>query len=133
MSIKNYQPRHRSGASGRAFNGKKQMDGLYRGNEDWRKYRDRFLEANSRCYSCGTASTVVDHVTPHLGDVALFERLDNHIPLCERCHNTVTAKFDRRYVRGEPVAKKLKWLSDNRLAKSLTFRVKVLPSYRTRE
>ena len=130
MSIKNYQPRHRSGAVGRSFNGKKGMDDLYRGTEDWKKYRDRFLGVNGRCYACGATATVVDHVTPHLGDVVLFEKLDNHIPLCATCHNTVTAKFDRRYVRGAPVDKKLRWLADSRIARSLTFRVKVLPRYR---
>lgn len=100
--------------------------------DDWRNYRARFLEANGRCYACGATATVVDHVVPHMGDVALFEKTDNHIPLCERCHNTITAKFDRRFIKGTEPTAKLQWLADSRKRLDLTFRVKVLPGYRAR-
>lgn len=133
MSTKNYRPRHKSGASvGRSFNGRKAIDDLYMATDDWRNYRARFLAENGRCYACGARATVVDHVTPHLGDVALFEKLDNHIPLCDTCHGRVTVFFDRKYRKGTVPEKKLQWLSDSRKKLDLTFRVKVLPSYRAR-
>lgn len=81
----------------------------------WEKYRRRFLEVNNECYSCGRPATVVDHLIPHQGDEVLFKKLDNHIPLCEICHNTVTTKFDRNYRPGNPVTEKIKWLSRNRM------------------
>ena len=93
----------------------------------WTRYRERYLRVNDKCYACGEKSEVVDHVTPHHGDIVLFEKNDNHIPLCEVCHNRVTALFDRRHRSGDLGLPKLKWLSDQRTARGLTFKVKVLP------
>ena len=38
-----------------------------------------------------TRATVVDHITPHRGDWALFIDPSNHQSLCARCHNRKTA------------------------------------------
>lgn len=49
------------------------------------------------CRACAkrgirTRSTVVDHVTPHCGDWALFIDPANHQSLCKSCHDRKTAK-----------------------------------------
>jgi 5-methylcytosine-specific restriction endonuclease McrA len=97
----------------------------------WERYRIRFLRVNPECYACAKKSVVVDHLVPHQGDERLFKKLDNHIPLCISCHNTVTAKFDRNYVAGSPITEKIKWLNQNRMPGDggNPRRVKVLSSY----
>lgn len=122
---KQYRPA--SHKPSRKFNGRKEIDNLY--DRAWEKYRAIFLSTNPRCYSCGEASTVVDHLVPHKGDENLFRQLDNHLPLCKRCHDVITGLFDRRFRPGNAITEKLKWLSANRLAKNLSFKVKVLPRY----
>lgn len=88
---------------------------LYRGNSSWRNYCARFLAVNRRCYACGKPATVVDHLVPHKGDEKLFQQLNNHIPLCERDHNYVSAKFDARYVVGHSIQNKVNWLNSRRV------------------
>lgn len=126
MAQRNFKPKHAS-STGRSFSHRKAWLLLY--DVTWEKYRLKFLSVNSKCYSCGDTATVVDHLEPHQGDKAVFEKLDNHIPLCKRCHDTVTAKFDRHWSRGKSITPKISWFSSNRLIKGLTFRIKVMPSY----
>ncbi len=128
MGQRNFSPKHRS-AGGRKFNGRKHIDALYDGV--WEAYRKRFLAINKECYACGRPATVVDHLKPHQGDVVLFKKTDNHIPLCITCHNTVTAKFDMRYREGGSIAPKIEWLNRNRFPGPdwEPKKVKVLPNY----
>lgn len=61
----------------------------------WRKARLLHLARNPLCVACQTeekltAATVVDHVIPHRGDVALFWDTTNWQSLCETCHNRKT-------------------------------------------
>ena len=109
------------------FNGAAKIEAMY--DFKWEKYRKRFLKENPLCYSCGLPSNVVDHLVPHKGDSHLFTKLDNHIPLCEKCHNYVTTKFDRFYSPKTGIQGKLKWLHANRGRNDLHSRVKVLPKY----
>lgn len=109
------------------FNPTLDRDRMY--DHEWEKYRTRFLSINSTCYACGTKASVVDHLIPHKGDETLFKKLDNHIPLCKRCHDTVTAYFDKNYVKNSSIEPKLKWLQKTRIDYCITSRVKVLPSY----
>lgn len=127
MAQRTFSPK-RAGP-GRSFNGNKHLDDLYRGNQDWAQYRDRFLRQNKFCYACGKIACVVDHITPHKGDKILFEKLDNHLPLCFTCHNIVTAKFDRTFVVGAPILPKISWIVGMRNRHGLTTRVSVLPYY----
>lgn len=129
MGQSNFVPKHRKN-SPRTFNGRAKIDAMYDG--DWERYRVRFLKVNRECYACGELATVVDHLTPHQGDKQLFEKLDNHIPLCVVCHNTVTTKFDRNYRAGNPITNKIQWLNSRRIAREdwTPHRVKVLQSYR---
>src|SRR6185369_5488186 len=126
MGQSSFVPRHRRNPTGKKFNGRAKIDAMY--DKDWERYRGRFLAINSECYACGKPSQVVDHLKPHQGDVGLFEKLDNHIPLCISCHNTVTTKFDRYYRAGGSITEKIKWLSRNRFPRDdwSPKRVKVL-------
>ena len=60
----------------------------------WQKARERFLFDNPLCVYCQregrvTAASVVDHITPHHGDQALFWCQANWQPLCKPCHDSV--------------------------------------------
>lgn len=62
----------------------------------WQKARIVFLQANPLCAACmrsgrATPATVVDHITPHRGDVNLFWNASNWQPLCKDCHDRKTA------------------------------------------
>jgi 5-methylcytosine-specific restriction enzyme A len=92
--------------------------------KEWRQYKFRFLHHNPLCYMCESKATVVDHIVAHKGDKILFEKLDNHLPLCVRCHNTLTAKFDRN-PKTNP-QEKIAYIESHR---TNTFPVKVLPTY----
>lgn len=60
----------------------------------WTQYRLSFLRANPLCVRCGVAAVVVDHITPHKGDVALFWDRANHQSLCKRDHDIKTSTED---------------------------------------
>lgn len=104
---------------------------MYRGDAVWRNYCARFLAINGRCYACGEPATVVDHLVPHKGDEKLFRATNNHIPLCEKDHNFVSAKFDAKYVIGSSIEPKVKWLNARRVPTETWTpeKVKVLPNY----
>lgn len=62
----------------------------------WQAVRAFHLRRNPLCAECERQgrtrpATVVDHVIPHKGDVALFHDQDNWQSLCERCHNRKSA------------------------------------------
>lgn len=120
-----YRPNKVVGA--KKFNARKDRDALY--DLSWVKYRIRFLKVNPNCYACGAKAAVVDHLIPHKGDRDLFEKLDNHLPLCKLCHDTVTGLFDAKW-SVENFEKKLYWLSSMRVKHGLVNSVKVLGSYR---
>lgn len=113
--------------SNQVFNGRLHLDRLY--DHVWERYSKVFLSFNPNCYSCGSKSSVVDHIQPHKGDEVIFRKLDNHLPLCFKCHNTVTALYDKKYIKGHSVEPKLRWLAQQRINYQCTTRVKVLPEY----
>ena len=121
-----YQPRHKREPSGRTFTHRKDWLALY-DTAAWRAHTLKFLKINEKCYACGKESEVVDHLQPHRGDVKLFTKPDNMIPLCHKCHNTVTALFDKRHVEGKSIGPKLTWLKNKRMALDLSFKVMVVP------
>lgn len=125
---RNFKPSHRNN-NHKQFNGRKKIDDMY--DYNWEKYRLKFLAINRECYACGEYATVVDHLVPHKGDKILFEKTNNHIPLCVNCHNFVTSKFDRGYVPGSSIEKKTEWLNRNRVSREdwNPQRVRVLPKY----
>lgn len=65
---------------------------------DWDKARREYLAYHPTCAmpNCGAPATVVDHITPHRGDKALFWDWRNWQSLCARCHNSVKQRLERR-------------------------------------
>ncbi|MBX7275475.1 HNH endonuclease [Pseudomonas sp. ERGC3:05] len=60
----------------------------------WQKAREGWLNANPLCVYCErlgrvTAGSVVDHIEPHRGDMAVFWDRDNWQTLCKPCHDSV--------------------------------------------
>jgi 5-methylcytosine-specific restriction protein A len=80
----------------------------------WQKARAAFLAfpENALCRLCQAhgrivAATVVDHITPHRGDLRLFWNPTNWQPLCKRCHNAKSAQEQASYRTGsKPVVAK---------------------------
>ena len=70
---------------------------LYQSAE-WKRLRKETLERNNyECSICGSVdkSNVVDHITPHDGDIYLFLDPNNLQVLCSRCHGIKTSKESR--------------------------------------
>ncbi|WP_132805430.1 HNH endonuclease signature motif containing protein [Tepidamorphus gemmatus] len=55
----------------------------------WDRERAAFLAAHPTCQrdGCTAPATVVDHITPHRGDMRLFWRRSNWQALCAPCHS----------------------------------------------
>ena len=63
----------------------------------WQATRARFLRMHPLCAECGragriVAASVVDHITPHRGDKALFWDEGNWQPMCKACHDRKTGE-----------------------------------------
>ncbi|GLQ31653.1 HNH endonuclease [Litoribrevibacter albus] len=74
----------------------------------WQKARLGFLRNNPLCLHCHAegltiSATVVDHIIPHKGDMALFWDRANWQPLCKRHHDIKTATEDGGFGRGRGV------------------------------
>ena len=70
----------------------------------WSRARRVFLNEHPLCKLCHDAgilrpATVVDHIIPHKGDMALFWNRDNWMALCATCHNKKTATEDGGFGR----------------------------------
>jgi len=100
------------------------MPTLYQ-SKDWVEYSKKFLIANKKCYSCGEKSQVTDHWTAHKNDVNLFWNPHNVLPLCAKCHNTVTSNFDK--FTPPKTKEKLEWINEKRVQAGITFAVKFVP------
>ena len=65
----------------------------------WQKARAGYLRSHPLCRDheqrgLYVPATVVDHITPHKGDMVLFWDSGNWQPLCAACHNAKTARED---------------------------------------
>ncbi|WP_082100131.1 HNH endonuclease signature motif containing protein [Anaeromyxobacter sp. PSR-1] len=82
-------------AQRQAQNREKRADryALYR-TPEWRRLRAVVLAEEPTCRMCGEKATVVDHITPHLGDLMLFLDRANLQALCKRCHDSKTCRED---------------------------------------
>lgn len=112
-----YKPKHRrtsSTFSPRKFDAERDRRQALYHDGIWREFSHSFLKENPECYVCGLKSEATDHIEPHLGRPDVFKRFANHIALCHKCHNTVTAKFDQRFHAGNDTAPKIKWMNDER-------------------
>ncbi|WP_283149743.1 HNH endonuclease [Silvimonas soli] len=71
----------------------------------WRKARAAWLRKHPLCVECEQqgvliAATVVDHIKPHKGDMALFWDRDNWQSLCKSHHDRKTATEDGGFGHG---------------------------------
>lgn len=77
---------------------------LYR-TERWRELRAWQLRREPFCAECEASgfhniiAEVVDHITPHRGNPALFFDPDNLQSLCKSCHDSKTAREDGGFGR----------------------------------
>lgn len=62
---------------------------------EWESLRAEFLRLHPCCAFCGAPATVVDHITPHKGDKALFWRWSNLQSLCKPCHDRDKQRQER--------------------------------------
>ena len=74
------------------------MAGLY--NYRWQKYRAIYLKAHPFCamhlqQGKYVDATVVDHITPHRGDLGLFWDEGNHQALCKQCHDSIKQRIEK--------------------------------------
>jgi 5-methylcytosine-specific restriction endonuclease McrA len=109
------------GGGGKKFSNAKPR--LYQ-TQNWVEYRNKFLAVNPKCYACGERAVVVDHIVSHKGDEKLFWDETNFIPLCKKCHDTITGLFDRHVVAN--VEGKLKWINAKRLETNTATKVRVV-------
>jgi len=63
----------------------------------WQKARLNHLDLNPLCAYCEsegrvTAATVVDHSTPHRGDMTIFWDRSQWVSLCAHCHSSTKQK-----------------------------------------
>jgi 5-methylcytosine-specific restriction protein A len=57
----------------------------------FRRLRHSFLIRHPLCARCREPATILDHIRPHRGVVALFWDQTNWQTLCARCHGRKTA------------------------------------------
>lgn len=70
-------------------------------NSRWRTASKAFLKEHPLCAECMrhgkyTQATVVDHITPHRGNMTLFWDKKNWQSLCKPCHDKKTGREDSR-------------------------------------
>ncbi|MDP3809426.1 MAG: HNH endonuclease [Hydrogenophaga sp.] len=70
----------------------------------WQQAREGFLRAHPLCVKHEARgelvpATVVDHITPHRGDMSVFWLRSNWQPLCKLCHDVKTAREDGAFGR----------------------------------
>jgi 5-methylcytosine-specific restriction protein A len=69
-------------------------------NYAWQKYRKQFLADNEWCVmhlkrGMRVKANIVDHKTPHRGDMELFWNPDNHQALCKFCHDSIKQRYEK--------------------------------------
>lgn len=65
-------------------------------DRNWAKERAIYLKFNPTCRRCNAPATVVDHIMPHKGNMALFWNKANWQPLCSHCHNSFKQSQERQ-------------------------------------
>jgi len=70
----------------------------------WQKAREGFLRNHPLCIEHEklgriVAATVVDHKTPHRGDMQLFWDKNNWQPLCDNCHSSHKQRLEKSGVK----------------------------------
>jgi 5-methylcytosine-specific restriction protein A len=70
----------------------------------WRKARSAWLQEHPLCVYCAeagkvTGATLVDHIEPHRGNMALFWKRSNWQSLCTGCHSGRKQREEREAER----------------------------------
>lgn len=65
----------------------------------WTRERRLYLDENPFCVACGATATIVDHITPHRGDEALFWDRTNWQSMCMSCHSAKTLRENNFFHR----------------------------------
>lgn len=70
----------------------------------WQQAREGYLRSHPLCAKHEergelVPATVVDHIVPHRGDMAIFWQRTNWQPLCKPCHDVKTAREDGAFGR----------------------------------
>lgn len=66
----------------------------------WQQARERFLRLHPLCVMCEAEgrvvlASVVDHIRPHRGDMAIFwDELNNWQALCKPCHDGAKQRME---------------------------------------
>lgn len=98
----------------KTFDPVRERDQKLHKTEEWKRFSVKYLKLNPECYVCGEKSEVSDHVEPSKARIEVFERDGNFLPLCQVCHNLVTAKFDYKFRIGSSNFPKIKWMNEER-------------------
>ncbi|MEN8641071.1 HNH endonuclease [Pseudomonas sichuanensis] len=66
----------------------------------WQQAREGWLRKNPLCVRCkqsgiNKSATVVDHIQPHRGDMALFWDRTNWQSLCTNCHSSYKQRLEK--------------------------------------
>lgn len=69
---------------------------------EWEKARKEYLAANPVCIRCGAPAALVDHITAHKGNMALFWNRANWQPMCTPCHSVSKQAEERRSIQKGP-------------------------------
>jgi 5-methylcytosine-specific restriction protein A len=64
-------------------------------DRNWEVARSNYLVFNPWCVWCKAIATVVDHITPHKGNMALFWDKANWQSLCKPCHDSAKQQIDK--------------------------------------
>lgn len=67
----------------------------------WDRARAAYLAKHPFCRRCGGRAIVVDHTTPHRGDMDLFWDRSNWQALCTNCHSSAKQREERRTIEGK--------------------------------
>ena len=65
-------------------------------NSKWEAARKGFLAKHPSCVMCGEPANIVDHKTPHRGDMKLFWDKSNWQSLCTHHHNSAKQSQEKR-------------------------------------
>jgi 5-methylcytosine-specific restriction enzyme A len=88
---------------------------------EWKRLRRARLTACPTCVYCEqqgrvTAATVVDHIVPHKGDIALFFDYSNTQSMCDAHHNSTKQREENNGLKkigcdinGEPLDMDSHW------------------------
>lgn len=83
-------------AEAKARHDKRRQSARARGYDTkWDVARKAFLAKHPACAMCGGPANVVDHITPHRGDMKLFWDSSNWQPLCQHHHATRKQRQER--------------------------------------